>query len=805
MTGNIARVIEKPLHITSGTVGLPVEFIFDSHWEGLHKTAVFKAGHISRDEGLLNDATVVPWEVLVDQKARLNIGVYGVNEDGLTALPTIWANVGIIRAGANPGAGPSANSEIAKMHYEAAVQAANRADDAAQTAEVAAYRAENAVEEINSLTYFGWKYSDAVKFDDGKQYIDISGDNSTVKLYLFATNAGYDAVVAGEGAIADGSVKTSIIAGLPWYVKEDGRPHKDYVEKITRLHIEKGVTSIGSYFMFGAYSLRNLTFASSNAITHIGEYAFTHTLIDGKYDFTGLTDTTFNSVFFGCVNLEGLTLSHSVQTIPEKCFYKNYSLRYVRGLSGVTTIGRNAFVRCYNLEDVGLLPEQVTLADNAFYLTPAGIKITDTKGLLAEATWKHKGEHCLTEDIWGNNLDALKSTTGESVKTPLPIYDSQVTPSYRPWKILWFDSDDYDEDEDGDGNVTKLTRASVCGGGCGLFTYYHIYNSLHPEAQYSNFRDFVEKFILKNEITVTQELHDALSNSVVGAALMERIDTPSYDIGTKINALDLPSELDGNSSVREQDDIGTFFWGFRQACGFEETSVNAANFENGESLMKRAMIEALHEGKAVKLSVPSHAVGVFGYDEDSDRFLIYDSTSFLPVAQYSNVFWAPLEALTEPDGVYGGCEIITQKEEITMSDMDKKLDDIWQSVRVRVVTGSFTPTENMKSLHLDMPNGVKLLEIKPEVKPTPTDKNNAVIIYLIASEALKNETKAHAGNGVCFEMSPLRTEEDGSYKIFTAYCAFSNTNGFDVTETALGGAAYFPAGTTYNWTAYYWD
>lgn len=43
VTGNIARVIVRPARITAGTVGLPVEFSFDSQWDGLIKTAVFRA------------------------------------------------------------------------------------------------------------------------------------------------------------------------------------------------------------------------------------------------------------------------------------------------------------------------------------------------------------------------------------------------------------------------------------------------------------------------------------------------------------------------------------------------------------------------------------------------------------------------------------------------------------------------------------------------------------------------------------------------------------------------------------------
>jgi hypothetical protein len=101
VSGNIARVIDRPARITAGTVGLPVEFSFDSQWEGLIKTAVFKAGDESQIAENLVTKTVVPWEILDKPGLYLDIGVYGVNPDGTLAIATIWVNVGVIRDGAN--------------------------------------------------------------------------------------------------------------------------------------------------------------------------------------------------------------------------------------------------------------------------------------------------------------------------------------------------------------------------------------------------------------------------------------------------------------------------------------------------------------------------------------------------------------------------------------------------------------------------------------------------------------------------------------------------------------------------------
>ena len=100
--GNVARVVDRPAKITAGTVGLPVEFSFDSQWYGLSKTAVFQAGDVCKIVYHPEPSTIVPWELLVKPGAFLIIGVYGTNKDGTVVIPTTWATVGGIVDGANP-------------------------------------------------------------------------------------------------------------------------------------------------------------------------------------------------------------------------------------------------------------------------------------------------------------------------------------------------------------------------------------------------------------------------------------------------------------------------------------------------------------------------------------------------------------------------------------------------------------------------------------------------------------------------------------------------------------------------------
>lgn len=91
--------------LTSGSVNAYlVRFAFSPDWEGLTRTAVFRYGGGEAVSVLLDgtDQCTIPWEVLTSHGARLDVGVYGkLGED--VALPTIWAGLGTVLAGAAPG------------------------------------------------------------------------------------------------------------------------------------------------------------------------------------------------------------------------------------------------------------------------------------------------------------------------------------------------------------------------------------------------------------------------------------------------------------------------------------------------------------------------------------------------------------------------------------------------------------------------------------------------------------------------------------------------------------------------------
>ena len=105
LTATKNNLVARPTElITSGSVNVyPVAINFNSDWDGLVRTAIFRAGGTAISI-LLDDTNecTIPWEVLVKPGQRLEAGVYGTR-DGAVVLPTIWAGLGQIREGAEPG------------------------------------------------------------------------------------------------------------------------------------------------------------------------------------------------------------------------------------------------------------------------------------------------------------------------------------------------------------------------------------------------------------------------------------------------------------------------------------------------------------------------------------------------------------------------------------------------------------------------------------------------------------------------------------------------------------------------------
>ena len=97
----VRAVIRKQDVLTAGMVGQQVEFRFDESWDKMGKTAVFRAGDVTKDATVTNSIAKVPHEVLIPGLA-VEIGVYGTKDDGAIVIPTVWAKTNVVEFGADP-------------------------------------------------------------------------------------------------------------------------------------------------------------------------------------------------------------------------------------------------------------------------------------------------------------------------------------------------------------------------------------------------------------------------------------------------------------------------------------------------------------------------------------------------------------------------------------------------------------------------------------------------------------------------------------------------------------------------------
>lgn len=88
--------------ITSGSVGLEVQFHFSEEWGGLTKTAIFETDNYKESKQIPESGVItVPDSVLVYHGLQLRVGVYGESADGDIVTPTVYADCGTIKQGAN--------------------------------------------------------------------------------------------------------------------------------------------------------------------------------------------------------------------------------------------------------------------------------------------------------------------------------------------------------------------------------------------------------------------------------------------------------------------------------------------------------------------------------------------------------------------------------------------------------------------------------------------------------------------------------------------------------------------------------
>lgn len=98
--------------IPKGIIGAVIRIRFSPEWENLKKTVVFRAGDITKDILNVEEFAVIPAECTQELGQLLEVGVYGVDEEGTVAIPTMWAAIGKITEATDPSGDTSTDPTL---------------------------------------------------------------------------------------------------------------------------------------------------------------------------------------------------------------------------------------------------------------------------------------------------------------------------------------------------------------------------------------------------------------------------------------------------------------------------------------------------------------------------------------------------------------------------------------------------------------------------------------------------------------------------------------------------------------------
>lgn len=182
----------------------------------------------------------------------------------------------------------------------------------------------------------------------------------TENAYLL--NATYTITISGNGDMTDYENTYYNIPGT------DRRPWKAYIDSITNIVINEGVTSIGACAFTGLSELKSVSIADT--VTCIGGYAFSSCETLTGIEISDHVVTIGDYAFSGCHSLAEISISGEMEYIGqgafESCAITSFTLP-----DGIETIETCTFLGCTKLKNI-YIPESVTaICNEAFGLCSA--------------------------------------------------------------------------------------------------------------------------------------------------------------------------------------------------------------------------------------------------------------------------------------------------------------------------------------------------------------------------------------------------------------------------------------------------
>lgn len=242
--------------------------------------------------------------------------------------------------------------------------------------------------------------------------------------------------------------------GRPWATTEESgeKVVRTFTKSFRTVRIQESVKKVGD-FSFAFFENAKIIFENASALESLGTMAFMQSGVSGRLKLGGLTEEVFPDAFHACGELQEVDLTGSaVTSIAPGAFQKCFSLERVKGAEKVKTIGEKAFLCCPVLEAVEDC-EPDTVGNLAFHI--CGISSSDS-----------------TYDA-----DVLKAI--REVELPDIIHDvpnSADQGDYPDLKYCQYGK----------------SQLYISEGGCAAVSLYHVYNMMHPENPFPNFREFWE-------------------------------------------------------------------------------------------------------------------------------------------------------------------------------------------------------------------------------------------------------------------------------------------------------------------------
>ena len=148
--------------------------------------------------------------------------------------------------------------------------------------------------------------------------------------------------ISGTGDMADYVFDLeTVTVNSPWYA---------YIDNITSVEIEKGITSIGVRSFDSCTSIASIEIPDS--VTSIGDHAFHRCDSLKSITIPDSVTSIGNWAFDSCKSLESAVIGNSVKSIGFEAFLHCESLTSIEIPDSVTSIGADAFFICTGITDV---------------------------------------------------------------------------------------------------------------------------------------------------------------------------------------------------------------------------------------------------------------------------------------------------------------------------------------------------------------------------------------------------------------------------------------------------------------------